>query len=123
MDFFRLLNRQRRWIMAWFLLSLGSALAAPLVQPRTMELVCTSGSGASLVVHSSSGSAVLDTLGMDCPLCLLGATAPPPARPFLGASPLPHYTFTPPSVAHALPPMAAPPPARAPPVFPSVYPS
>lgn len=123
MDFFRLLNRQRRWIMAWLLLSLGSALAAPLVQPRTMELVCTSGSGASLVVHASTGSAVLDTLGMDCPLCLPGATAPPPAQPVLPALPLPHYTFTSSAPVHALPPMAAPPPARAPPLSPSVYPS
>ena len=122
MDLLRLLNRQRRWIMVWLLLSLGSALAAPLVQPRTMELICTSGNGIGLVLHSSS-NAVLDTLGMDCPLCLLGATAPPPARPNLPALPLPHYTFTPTAVVHALPPMAAPPPARAPPLSPSVYPS
>ncbi|HRO52236.1 MAG TPA: hypothetical protein PK043_03665 [Alicycliphilus sp.] len=123
MDFLRLLNRQRRWIVAWFFLSLGAALAAPMVQARTMELVCTGGNGLSLVVHSNDGKAAPDTLGMDCPLCLLGASAPPPVRPLPQAAPLPHYTFAPPSVAHALPPMAAPPPARAPPVFPSVYPS
>ena len=123
MDFLCLLNRQRRWIVAWFFLSLGAALAAPMVQARTMELVCTGGNGLSLVVHSSDGKAAPDTLGMDCPLCLLGASAPPPVRPLPQAAPLPHYTFAPPSVAHALPPMAAPPPARAPPVFPSVYPS
>ncbi|GAO24379.1 hypothetical protein ALISP_4199 [Alicycliphilus sp. B1] len=79
MDTLRSLNRLRWWIAAWFIFSLGATLASPLVQPRSMELVCSAGSGATLVVHAKTGNAVLDTLGMDCGLCLLGSAPPQPA--------------------------------------------
>ena len=115
MDFLRLLNRQRRWIVAWFFLSLGAALAAPMVQARTMELVCTGGNGLSLVVHSSDGKAAPDTLGMDCSLCLPSMEPPQPAVLTVPGWPITHSVPLPPPRVVAVAPTAAPPPARAPP--------
>ena len=117
MDTIRSLNRLRWWVVAWLTLSLGAALASPLVQPRAMELICSGGSGTTLVVHSGSGNAALDSLNPDCALCLLGsAPSQPPATlpPTLAVT-----DFTPPQPPDRLhlPPMAAPPPARAPPVL------
>mgnify|MGYP007055625982 FL=1 len=37
-----------RLVMAWFALTLGLAIASPLVHPQAMELVCTAG-GLSLI--------------------------------------------------------------------------
>ena len=117
MDTLRSLNRLRWWIAAWFIFSLGAPLASPLVQPRSMELVCSAGSGATLVVHAKTGNAVLDTLGMDCGLCLLGSAPPQPAAHAQPALPIVHSQPAPPPEAPAIAPMAAPPPARGPPSF------
>ena len=114
MDKFRTLNLLHWWAVVWFVLGFGVALASPLIQPRTMELVCSNASGASLVVHAS-GNAVMDAQGMDCPLCLT-STEPPQhlvqtPRGWANTHPVP---LPPPRVV-AVAPTAAPPPARAPP--------
>lgn len=115
LDSLRSLSRLRWWIVVWCVLSLGAALASPIVQPHTVELICSGGSGATLVVHGENGPAPFDGPGADCAVCLLGAA--PPLRPLQIAAPLPATAATPapPPVALALPPTAAPPPARAPP--------
>ena len=65
-----------RLVLAWFALSLGVAVASPLVQPRTLELVC-SGSGAmKLLVKADTGGEAPASHTLDCPLC--AAVAPPP---------------------------------------------
>ena len=76
MDKLRSLNLLRWWAVAWFVLGFGAALASPLIQPRTMELVCSNASGATLVVHHAGSNAVLDTVGM---LVLPGVVAVPHA--------------------------------------------
>ena len=123
MSALRTFTALRFWVLAWFMASCGVAIAAPWVNPQGLQTICSGAGTLKLVASTDDGTPELAPTGMDCPLCLLGASAPPPVRPLPQAAPLPHYTFAPPSVAHALPPMAAPPPARAPPVFPSVYPS
>ncbi|WP_404300007.1 DUF2946 family protein [Alicycliphilus denitrificans] len=117
MDTLRSLNRLRWWVVAWLVFSMGATLASPLVQPRTMELICSSGSSMTLMVHAGGGNAVLDTLDRDCVLCLLGAAPPPPAARILPPLAVTDFTPPPPPDVPTLPPMAAPPPARAPPVF------
>lgn len=119
MDTLRSLNRLRRWVVAWFMFSMGAAIASPLVQPHTMELVCSGVSGSALVLHTQTGNAVLDTLDKDCALCLLGS-APPLPTPCIQPPPLAaaHNTPLPPAQVHAMAPMAAPPPARGPPSHP-----
>ena len=68
-----------RLVMAWFALTLGLAIASPLVHPQAMELVCTAGGSVKLVVvNGEEGQAVSAQHSLDCPLCL--AVTPPPAH-------------------------------------------
>jgi hypothetical protein len=103
-------------VLAWFVLSLGVAIASPVVQPQALSLVC-SGIGAVKLVGSSDDGTVpaVSIHTMDCALCF----AP-------GAPPVSDIQFSltferPPLLVAALvqsPPAlasAAPPPARGPP--------
>ena len=66
-----------RFVLAWFVLSLGVAVASPLVQPRGLQLVCGAGA-VKLVPQSGEGDAQAVTLAMECALCS-PAVVPPPA--------------------------------------------
>ncbi len=105
--------------LLWFALTLGAAVASPLVNPQTELVICT-GAGMFKVVLADDGTVSTaatsdsgDTLF--CPLCLV-AGAPPPVVLSKVSTPQP--------LAHALQGVpaaiiaartAAPPPARAPP--------
>lgn len=66
-----------RLILAWFVLTMGAAVASPIVHPQAIQLVCTTGSAAKLVVLGEDGEAVeLGHHTLDCAMCL-GASAPP----------------------------------------------
>ncbi len=69
-----------RLALAWFALALGVAAASPLVRPRALQLVCSAGGVAVLVVEGDDGQAPSGHGQLDCALCLL-ANAPPPASP------------------------------------------
>ena len=80
-----------RLVLAWFVLSLGVAVASPLVNPQALELVCGTGSSAKLVVLNSDDlSVAADHHALDCPACL-AATLPPPLITFQlpAATPVP----------------------------------
>lgn len=67
-----------RWVLMWFALSLGVAIASPLVKPQAMELICTGTGVMKFVKQGADGSVESVGLTLDCPLCAnLGA--PPPA--------------------------------------------
>lgn len=66
-----------RLVLVWFVLSLGAAVAAPLVQPQSMQLVCTASGAMKLVTSSADGSEAPTLHLMDCSLCV--AVAPPPS--------------------------------------------
>jgi len=70
-----------RLVLAWFVLTLGAASAAPVVQPATIALVCSEG-GAKVVLVDRDG-AVVHGKGhtLDCPLCLPAAVPPAVAAP------------------------------------------
>lgn len=115
-------RRHCRWlvrcVLAWFVLSIGVAVASPLVSPQSFELIC-SGSGAiKLLVKADDGTQKpLANHSLDCPLCAQW-DAPPPAtgaRPPL-AQPLAH-ALRPVPAAHIAARTAAPLPARGPPAF------
>ena len=106
-----------RLVLAWFVLSIGVAVASPLVNPQGMELIC-SGSGAiKVLVKTGDGAKELSSHTLDCPLCAhVGAS--PPASP--ASLPVVH------PMAHVLRPLppaliaartAAPLPPRGPPAF------
>ena len=66
-----------RLVLAWFLLALGVAVAAPAVQPAGLQLVCA-GAGLQLV-PLDDGAAGAPTRALDCPLCSPAAGLPPAA--------------------------------------------
>lgn len=105
--------------LLWFALTLGAAVASPMVNPQTELVICT-GAGMLKVVLADDGTVVTeastgtgDTLV--CPLCLVGA-APPPAvlNTLTRPQPLSHVLQKVPAAIIAAQ-TAAPPPARAPP--------
>ncbi len=66
-----------RLVLAWFALTLGVAVASPVVHPGSMQLICSDSGMVKLVAIDDDGqpaSASHQTL--DCSLCL--GTAPPP---------------------------------------------
>ena len=105
-----------RLVLAWFALSLGVAVASPLVQPRALELVCTAGAGMQLVVLDGEGLPVAAShAALDCPACL-GTTLPPPSPawdlPAVAPAPLAQHPFL---TAHVAALVGAPLPPRGPP--------
>lgn len=86
-----------RFVLVWFVLSVGVAIASPLVNPKGMDMVCSSAGMMKLVVQGDDDG-VASSLTMDCPLCA-AIGAPPPAF---------NTTLTQPSpLAHVLQPIAA----------------
>lgn len=106
-----------RLVLAWFVVAMGVAVASPLVNPQSMELIC-SGSGAiKLLVKTDDGAQEMSSHTLDCPLCAqLGA--PPPATQAQSAvvHPLAHALRAIPA-AHIAARTAAPLPPRGPPAF------
>jgi len=108
-----------RLVLAWFVLSLGVAVASPIVQPRAVELVCSSAGAIKLVVQTDDGAQELDAAHtMDCALCL--PTGAPPPLPVAAAFDLPlplGRAVQPIPAARIASATAAPLPARGPPAF------
>lgn len=86
---FRRLALLHRWVLAWFMLSLGVAVAAPLVQPQSMELVCSSAGMAKVIVHTEDGVQESGRMAMDCALCAVTGAPPPTAGALHVPRPLP----------------------------------
>jgi hypothetical protein len=103
-----------RLVLAWFALSLGVAMASPIVNPQAVELIC-SGGVVKLAVPADDGSTPAPHL-LDCPLCA-ATGAPPLARPQPVAAMQPlGYVLQSIPAARIAALTAAPPPARGPPV-------
>jgi hypothetical protein len=104
-----------KFVLVWFALSIGVAIASPLIKPQAIELIC-SGSGAmKLLLKSDDGTSTTSSHTLDCPLCAQ-ISAPPPvvklhAEP---AQPL-AYALQATPAAHIAARTAAPLPARGPP--------
>ena len=63
-----------RLVLAWFVLAIGVAAAAPVLQPQSMELVC-SGGEMRLMVKDAQGEPA-SGVELKCPLCLVVDTPP-----------------------------------------------
>lgn len=111
------LSRLAHLVLAWFVLTLAVAAAAPLIHPTAMHIVCTASGGAQLMVLDHEGQPVDDASHKaHCALCL-SSDGPPPAPPTLSAcspSPLAH-ALTPIPAAHIASLTGASMPARGPP--------
>jgi hypothetical protein len=108
-----------RFVLVWFALSLGVAIASPIVKPQAMEVICTGAAGVmKLLIQTDDGPQDVAGYTMDCPLCAtLGAPPPPVVR--LRAEPAQPLAYVLQSIpaAHIASLTAAPLPARGPPAF------
>lgn len=104
-----------RLVLAWFALSIGVAVASPLINPQALDVVCSAAGVVKLVVTSEGGSDERSAHLFDCPLCVqIGS---PPAISQAGAQP-PHplsHALRPVVAAHLATLTGAPLPARGPP--------
>ncbi|XAH24240.1 DUF2946 family protein [Xylophilus sp. GW821-FHT01B05] len=108
-----------RLVLVWFLLAVGAAVASPLMQPQSLELICSGVGQLKLLVKHADGSSNSAQQGhtLDCPLCA-SVGAPPPV--LAQAATVPHplaYALQPVPAAHIAARTAAPLPARGPPLF------
>ena len=111
-----------RLVLVWFVLSLGAAIASPLINPQAAELICTGTGVMKLLVKNADGT--VDEGGtevasrmLDCPLCA-SVTAPPPAAKATAEPDQPlGYVLQSIPAAHIAARTAAPPPGRGPPAF------
>ncbi len=105
-----------RFVLVWFALSVGVAIASPVVNPKGMEMVCSSAGMVKLVVQGEDGGES-SSLSMDCPLCA-AVSAPPPVfnTSLTQPSPLAHV-MQPIAAAHIAAVTAPPLPSRGPPAL------
>jgi hypothetical protein len=106
-----------RWVLLGFVLSLGVAIASPIVHPQATQLICSASGGMKLIVTAADGSTEVASQGMDCPLCVSIVASPPVLKSgFEPVQPL-SYALLPIPAAIIAQRTAAPPPARGPPDF------
>ena len=113
-------HRLTRFVLVWFALFVGAAVASPLVKPEAVQLVCSAIGGVKLVPVDVAGADVDGTVGhtaLDCPACL--PLIAPPAADVLAKLPtgdLPHALRALPAARLASL-LGQPWQARAPPIF------
>ena len=76
MQFLRSAKPLARFVLLWFVLSLGAAIASPWVDPQPLQLVCSVSGVAKLVAASDDDTPAPLAHALDCPLCM-GGVAPP----------------------------------------------
>ncbi len=106
-----------RLVLAWFVLSLGVAVASPMVNPKAMQLICSASGSVKLLVQTDDGLQEAAPHTLDCPLCSASGSPPPAVRTTAEpVQPLSH-ALRPLPAAHIAWLTAAPLPARGPPSF------
>lgn len=66
-----------RFVLVWFALSMGVAIASPLVQPKGMQLVCSAAGAITIQFDQGDGDVSGSQANtLDCPMCA-AAGAPP----------------------------------------------
>ena len=103
--------------LLWLALTLGVAVASPMVDPQEELVICTTAGMLKIKIHADGSLSSESSSEAACPLCVVGS-----ALPLAFASALPEPVQ---ALAHVLPGIpaahiavatAAPPPSRAPPV-------
>jgi hypothetical protein len=102
-----------RLVLAWFALSVGLAVAAPLLNSTDTQLVC-SGSGGMKLVNGDAGSTVAGHV-LECPLCASFTAPPNPAQHAVQPDSAGADVLHPLVAARIAAITGAPPPARGPP--------
>ncbi|MBP9148964.1 MAG: DUF2946 family protein [Rhodoferax sp.] len=104
--------------LLWFALTLGVAVASPMVNPQEELIICTSAGMARVMLHDDGSISTEPSGELSCPLCVVGSAAPPA---FVMVLPEPvhplGYALQSIPAAHIAAATAAPPPSRGPPDF------
>jgi hypothetical protein len=120
----RLLHRLRtrasgllgRAVLLWFVLSLGGAAASQLMNPQSLERVCSSAGIATALIQTGDGPIKINATHFDCPMCALTGAPPPVASALPPSQPQPlGQALQPIPAARIATATAAPLPARGPP--------
>lgn len=56
-----------RLVLAWYALFVGVSIASPLIEPATLQMVCSM--GMKMVLVDGEGATTDEAPGLDCPLC------------------------------------------------------
>lgn len=102
-------------VLVWFVLFLGSAVAAAIVKQGDVQLVCTASGGVKAVGASGNDAPPVTHHNVECPLC--ASVAPPAPAPVVSCeahAPLAHV-LQPIAAAHLATATAPPLPSRGPP--------
>ena len=86
-------HRLTRFVLVWFALFVGAAVASPLVKPEAVQLVCSAIGGVKLVQVDAAGADEDGTVAhtaLDCPACL--PLIAPPAADVLAQLPTGHLS-------------------------------
>lgn len=113
----RRLHWLARLVLAWFVLTIGVAVASPMGNLQAMELICTGSGAFKLLIKTDDGVKEAPGHTLDCPVCAQ-VGAPPPAS--LAALPVVHplaHALRPLSAAHIVARTAGPLPPRGPPAL------
>ncbi len=115
MTYLRRAQNLARLVLVLFVMSLGTAIAAPMVNPQATQLICTGTGVMKVITMTDDGAQEVSSQSMDCPLCA-SLAAPPPVVRFSAepVSPLSYALQSVPAAVIALR-TAAPLPARGPP--------
>ncbi len=104
--------------LLWFALTLGVAVASPLVNPQEDLVICTSAGMVKVKLHADGSISTEPSSEAQCPLCVAGSAAPPT---LINLQPEPLQALADvlpwPVAVHVATSTAAPPPSRGPPVF------
>ena len=65
-----------RFVLVWFALSIGVAVASPMVNPQAMQLICSGSGVMKVLVQTDEGVKEVNSPSLDCPLCA-PMSAPP----------------------------------------------
>jgi hypothetical protein len=115
MDYLRQAKTLARFALVWFVMSVGVAIASPLVAPKSLDLVCTTGGAMKMVSSGDADKAESTVHTMDCALCIaVGIPTDPISSQFTKPSSLAH-ALQPIAAAHIAAATAPPLPSRGPP--------
>ena len=105
-----------RLALLWFALTLGVAVASPMVNPQDDLIICTSAGMVKVKLNADGSISTEASSELSCPLGVVGSTAPPAFVSLQPAS-APALAYVQPGIAcvHVTASTAAPPPSRGPP--------
>ena len=58
-----------RFVLVWFALSIGFAIASPLVKPQSVQLVCSASGAVKIIADGGDDETGALRNTLDCPLC------------------------------------------------------